>query len=48
MVLFIDKSRKEGYLRMFKIIGGVLVYGFALYGLSTFLSKNDWVEADND
>ena len=38
----------QGDVRMFKIIGGVLVYGFALYGLSTFLSKNDWVEADND
>lgn len=33
---------------MFKIIGGVVVYGFALFGLGTFLSKIDQANANNE
>lgn len=32
---------------MFKIIGGAVVYGFALFGLSTFISKIDWADTDH-
>lgn len=31
---------------MFKVIGGVVVYGFALFGLGTFLSKINWEDVD--
>lgn len=36
----------QGDARMFKVIGGVVVYGFALFGLGTFLSKINWEDVD--
>jgi hypothetical protein len=30
---------KQTESEMFKVIGGVVVYGFALYGLATFVEK---------
>lgn len=32
---------------MFKIIGGAVVYGFALFGLGAFLSRIDWTKTHN-
>lgn len=33
---------------MFKIIGAVVVYGFAAYGLTTFLQNHGLLDASND
>lgn len=33
------QSRPAGEQHMLKVIGGVVVYGFALFGLATYIEK---------